>query len=171
MQSPSLRRSLKKALFPSPQVRKLPPSSRVVVLGVGSDLRSDDAAGIRVAERVALMSLPGVRAVIGGTAPENATGEIRRIDPTHVLIVDAADLREVPGAVRLIEAEEVGGISFCTHTLPLSVLSTYLTKETACRVFILGIQPKSLAFGGGLSGEVEAAVEEALRALKDVLGT
>ncbi len=170
MQSPSLSQSLKKALRPSPQA-KPPASSRVVVLGVGSDLRSDDAAGIRVAERLALVSLPAVHAVIGGTAPENATGEIRRIAPTHVVIVDAADLREAPGVVRLIEAKEVGGVSFSTHTLPLSVLSTYLTQEIGCRVVTIGIQPKSLRFGGALSGEVEAAVEEIVVALKDVLGS
>jgi hydrogenase 3 maturation protease len=97
------------------------------------------------------------------------TGEIRRLEPTHVLFVDAADLGAEPGTVRLVESTEIEGMTSSTHTLPLSVIADYLKKETACRVLFLGLQPKSLAFGGAISEEVAAAVDETVAAIVDTL--
>ncbi|MCX6095358.1 MAG: hydrogenase maturation peptidase HycI [Candidatus Bipolaricaulota bacterium] len=170
MPSASLLEDLTRALQPGrPAAKGTASAGTVVVLGVGSDLRADDAAGIRVAERLARLSLSGVRAVIGGTAPENATAEIRRLAPSHLLIVDAAEMGEDPGSVRLIDPEEVGGASFSTHSLPMSVLAGYLRGELGCRVTLLGIEPKSLAFGGAVSPEVEAAIGETVAALEEAL--
>jgi hydrogenase 3 maturation protease len=136
---------------------------------VGSDLKSDDAAGLRVAERLARLNLPGVHALVCGTAPENAAGEIRRLGPSDLVIVDSADLGEAPGTARLVPLEKVGGVSFSTHALPIRVLSDYLRAEVGCRVTILGIQPRSLRFGETLSPEVERAVEGVVLALAEVL--
>jgi hydrogenase 3 maturation protease len=141
-----------------------------VLLGVGSELRGDDAAGVRIAERMAARSLPGVWAITGGTAPENLTGEIRQISPSHLIIVDTADMGDAPGTIRIIEPERIGGISFGTHSLPLSVLAGYLSRETGCAVTVMGIQPRSLEFDAGLSPEVARAVDEVVEALAVSLG-
>jgi hydrogenase 3 maturation protease len=141
-----------------------------VVVGVGSTLRSDDAAGLHIALALRALALPNVFVLLGDTAPENVTGEVRRARPTHVLFVDAADLGESPGSVRLLDAAEVGGMSSSTHTLPLGVIADYLTRELGCRVLFLGLQPKSVAFGEGLSHEVSSAVAETTRALACALG-
>jgi hydrogenase 3 maturation protease len=141
-----------------------------VVVGVGSRLRSDDALGLEIAERIAAVSLPDVLVVLGDTAPENVTGEIRRFSPTHVLFVDAADLGEAPGTARVFAPSEIEGMTSSTHTLPLHVIADYLTRETGCRVFFLGVQPKSVAFGGPISGELDRAIEEVVAALHAVLG-
>ena len=137
---------------------------RVVLLGIGSELRSDDAAGIHVARRVEALSLPGVTALAGGSAPENLTGEIRRLSPSLLIIVDAADMTLPAGSVRLLDPGEIGGMSFSTHTLPLTVLASYLQTETGCSLLILGIQPKSLEFDGAMSAEAAQAVEETVQA-------
>ncbi len=138
-------------------------------MGVGSSLRSDDAAGIHVAERLRSLGLPGVDVLIGETAPENVTGEIRRLCPSDVLFVDAADLGERPGAVRLFASDEVIGVSSSTHTLPMHVIADYLRQELGCRIHFLGLQPKSLAFGDAISGEVATAIEETVAALVEAL--
>ena len=138
-------------------------------MGVGSRLRSDDALGIRIAEGLAPFSLPDVLIVLGETAPENVTGEIRRFAPTHVLFVDAADLGESPGSARLFDTQESEGMTSSTHTLPLHVIADYLAKETGCRVLFLGVQPKSVAFGGGISAEIDAAARDIVAILKDLL--
>jgi hydrogenase 3 maturation protease len=149
--------------------RTLPPSRQeagtVVVLGVGSELRADDAAGLRVAERVSRMALPGVHGLAGGSAPENFTGEIRRLAPARLLIVDAADMGDPPGSVRLIEPVEVEGISFSTHTFPLNVFAEYIARETGCDLAFIGIQPLSLEFDGALSPVVARAIEETAEAI------
>jgi hydrogenase 3 maturation protease len=142
----------------------------VVVLGIGSSLRGDDAAGLAVAEALGRRRLPGVHALSGGTAPENLTGEIRQLAPARVILVDAADFGGAPGALRQIAPQEAeAGLG--THSLPLAVLAGYLAAEIGCRVFLLGIQPRSLAFGEGLSPEVRDGVAAVVRRLASALAS
>ncbi len=108
-------------------------------------------------------------ALLGDTAPENVTGEIRRLAPTHVLFVDAADLGEEPGSVRVFESADIAGMTSSTHTLPLHVIADYLTREVGCRVLFLGLQPKSLVFGETISNEVATAIEDTVAAIAEAL--
>lgn len=131
----------------------------LAVVGIGSDLRGDDIAGLLVLRhlRAAITrsrsktihsdASERVRLFDGGTAPENLTGEIVRFQPSHILLVDAADLGQKPGAVKLLEPETIGGVSFSTHVLPLSILADYLKRALPCRIVILGIQPGATGFG------------------------
>ena len=160
MLNPLLAPALTKALSLRPEG-----AQGAVLLGIGSELRSDDAAGIRVAERVEALGLPGLISIAGGPAPENLTGEIRRLSPSLLIIVDAADMGLPPGTVRLLDPGQIGGVSFSTHTLPITVLVDYLQKETGCAILVLGIQPRSLEFDGPLSPEIATAVEEAVQAI------
>jgi hydrogenase 3 maturation protease len=169
MPTPGLRHALKKALEPpdggAPGARR----GHVVVLGVGSELRSDDAAGVRVAAALGRHRLRGVTAMDGGSAPENCTAELRQLSPSHLVIVDCAQMGEAPGTVRLIEAADIAGVSFGTHALPLTVLADYVTREIGCRVTVIGIQPATIEFGESISPAVAAAVGEVSLALRDCL--
>lgn len=136
-------------------------AKRVAVLGVGSELRGDDAAGICIARKLDARCKPAqahVKVFIGDTAPENLTGEIKRFKPTHIVIVDTARLDMPAGRARLIDPDEVGGASFCTHSLPLKTLSDYLRQSLGCTIAIIGIQPKALEFGSGVSKEMKGAI-------------
>lgn len=163
MQRPHLLPALKRALG-----AETPSGARtVVVLGVGSEMRSDDAAGLRVAAAVSAAALPGVHALEAGPAPENCTAEIRRLHPSHLIIVDCAHMGEVPGTLKVFKPSEIAGVSFGTHGLPLSVLADYLKTEAGCSVAILGIQPSNVEFGEVVSPRVAAAVEETVRLLRE----
>ncbi len=168
MESRDLAHALEKALRASrPEADSGEAGNRtVVVLGVGSELRADDAAGVLAASRLTGQTVPGLHAVAAGTAPENHTGEIRRIGPWAVVIVDAADMGKPPGTVRVIPIEDIGGVSFSTHTLPLHIVADYLRRETGCAVAILGIQPASLVFDDPVSPEVERGVSLAVEAIR-----
>lgn len=141
-------------------------AKKIAVLGVGSELRSDDAAGMLVAKN---LSAKNIDVFLGGTAPENFTGAIKRIKPTHVIIIDCADMKKEPGAVLLIEPAQVSGVSFSTHTLPLNILADYLIKDINCEVIIIGIQPKSIEFKEGVSKEVAKAIKDLTTILTDVI--
>ncbi len=161
--------SLKKTLK-----SKLKEAKRVAILGVGSDLRGDDAAGILVAGRFAgqgskVKQRLKYRIFIGATAPENLSGQIKRFNPTHLVIIDAADLGKPAGQVRLIERQELDGISFCTHRLPLKVMVDYLVQSINCAAIIIGIQPKTISFGSRPSKAVEKAVAKVYSMIKEVL--
>jgi hydrogenase maturation protease HycI len=144
-------------------------SRTVVVLGVGSEMRSDDAAGLRVAAAVERAALPGVHVLDAGPAPENCTAEVRRLHPSHLIIVDCAHMGEEPGTLAVFPPSEIAGVSFGTHGLPLSVLAGYLLKEVGCAVAVLGIQPSNVEFGEVISPQVEAAVAEAAELLCEFL--
>jgi hydrogenase 3 maturation protease len=101
----------------------------------------------------------------GCAAPENLTGEIVRFKPTHLVLVDAADLGREPGAVAIIAPERITGTSFSTHTLPLRIIIDYITQATGARAVVVGIQPEHTAFCAEPSARVLAAVDQLVDAL------
>jgi hydrogenase 3 maturation protease len=101
----------------------------------------------------------------GGSAPENVTGVIARFKPTHLVVVDAAHLGLKPGAVRVVAAEEIGGVSFSTHTLPMPIIIDYLAKGTGCRSVVIGIEPEQKNVCAPVSARVLAAVDDVVAAL------
>jgi hydrogenase 3 maturation protease len=145
------------------------------VLGVGSDLRGDDAAGLILCRRLEerFSSQPDAtpsgrfRVFMGETAPENLTGEIRRFGPSHLIIIDSADFSRDPGTVVVADPVEITGISFSTHRLPLFVLTDYIEREMPCRILIIGIQPGTL----GLFHAVSEPVARSLDTLSESLIT
>lgn len=130
--------------------QKLKNADKVAVLGIGSELRGDDVAGVLAAQQIEKIckrktTRPQVRVFIGATAPENLIGEIRKFQPTHLIIIDSADIGVRPGKIAVINQEDLGGVSFCTHSLPLKVMTDYLLQSLNCRIIIIGIQPGNLA--------------------------
>jgi len=146
---------------------RLAGAKRLVLLGVGSELRSDDAAGL-IAARAVRSALPRRKDLLvleGGSAPENFTGEILRFEASHLVVVDCADLGLEPGSIRLIPSEEIKGLSSSTHSLPLSIILAYLDRCHACETIVIGIQPSGLEFDGKPSKEARRAAAQVARLL------
>lgn len=137
-------------------------SSRIAILGIGNEMRGDDAAGILVVRALNLRvaNFEGLRIIEGGHTPENATADLRKFSPDLVLLIDAADMGKEAGSIALIPMEQIDGMSANTHSLPLSMLARYLTLELDCEVALLGIQPKSIEMGEPVSREVNQAVSD-----------
>jgi hydrogenase 3 maturation protease len=135
---------------------------RTCLIGVGSDLRGDDSAGLVVArtllEDASVNKISDILILEGGPAPENHTGKIRAFQPDLVLIIDAAHLDATPGTIQWIPLDSIDGMSASSHSLPLSVLAHFLKLELSCDIAILGIQPEQNEIGGELSPCVHAAV-------------
>jgi len=146
-------------------------AERVAVLAVGSELMGDDAVGLLVGGKIAELGSARVGVFLGATAPENCTGPIRRYAPTHLVLVDAADLGTEPGTVELLDPGRLGGVAFTTHSLPLTVVVDYLTKSLPeCRVVVVGIQPESLRFGDQPTARVADAAEHVVEAIARAVG-
>jgi hydrogenase 3 maturation protease len=144
---------------------------RIAVVGVGQELLGDDAAGLAVCRR--LQELAGDRwtamIIPAGPAPENCTAQLRRFAPDWVVLVDAARMEAAPGTVRWIPWEAAEAMGGSTHTLPLRLLSEYLSSSLGCRVSLLGIQPAETTLGAPLSPSVEEAVESVAQGLAALL--
>jgi hydrogenase 3 maturation protease len=151
---------------------RLQTAREVALLAVGSEFRGDDAVALRVADLLeADPEIPErLHVFIGASAPENCTGPIRRVNPSHLLVIDAAELGAAPGSVSILDAVQLTGVSFCTHALPLNVIVDYLLSSCPdCDVIVLGVQPAQLGFGRALSPPVEGAAREIATLLRSVM--
>jgi len=134
-------------------------------MGIGAVDKADDGAGLIVAKKVEAglkkrRTKQKVQILLGCTAPENFTGVINKFKPNHLILVDCADISETPGTISFIEPENVGGISFSTHMLPLKIMVDYIQQSIKCKVIILGIQPKDIAYGAKMTPEIKKAAGE-----------
>jgi len=135
-------------------------AERIAVLGIGSDMRADDASGMIAARELksALSKrkrrLP-IKIFFGHSAPENLTGEIRKFKPSHLIMIDTIDAGKRAGSVYIFKPEEVApGVSFSTHKMPAKILVDYLVNSCGCSTTIIGIQPKTVDFGKAVSKNV-----------------
>jgi hydrogenase 3 maturation protease len=142
--------------------QKLQTADKTAILGIGSYLLGDDAAGIVACEEIKkhIGESSKLKVMIGATAPENLTGEIINFKPSHLIIIDSANLNLAPGEIKIINPLEIEGSSFSTHSLPLKVMIDYLRKFFECEFIFVGIQPKNIDMGNKLSKEVNQAIRK-----------
>lgn len=146
-------------------------ATRIAVLGIGSEIRGDDRAGLLVVRLLQRRygNTEHLRAYYGSTAPENLVGEIKRFRPSHLLLVDAADTGKPPGTIEIIPAQSVSGISASTHAFPVNVLADYMCQSIGCEVVLVGIQPQSLEFNEALTQDVVRAAREFVRLMEEIV--
>lgn len=164
MLQPSWQEALQNAL------RDNPPG-RLAILGVGNELNGDDGAGVKAARalRSFFAGNPHTILIEAGLAPENFTGPLRRFQPGLVLIIDAGQMDEPPGTVAWVKWQDTDGLSASSHSLPPSVLATYLIEELHCQVALLVIQVEGIEMGRPISPPVKKAVAQITRTIKEVL--
>ena len=128
------------------------PDARIVFVGIGSELRGDDAVGVVIVNRLMELARSADCSrflfLNGGTAPENILGGIRDFQPEIIIFIDAAILENEPGTVQLIDTRQVkiSGVSFCTHSLPLTIIADYIRQTVPCEIFVIGIEPVDMGF-------------------------
>lgn len=136
---------------------------KIVLLGVGNRIRGDDAAGPELIE-ILKKKLPDTRNEIflfdGEEVPEDYVVPIANLKPNLVIIVDVVDFGSRPGTIKLFPIRQIPQGSFSTHRLSLRFLGSYLEKETQAKIYLLGIQPKSIKLGEKLSLEVKKALSD-----------
>jgi hydrogenase 3 maturation protease len=142
---------------------------RVVLVGVGNPMRGDDGVGVKIIERLQEMDLTGVMLLNTETVPEAFTGKVESYEPTHVLLLDAANFGGLPGETRLIDSKHIGGHAISTHSLPLNIFISYIEKSLGITVLLLGIQPKNITFGEEMTPELAEASIRIAETLRRVL--
>jgi len=142
---------------------------RVVLVGIGSPIRGDDAVGLKIIELLEGRKLTDVLLLSTEIVPESYTGKIREFEPTHVLMIDAAHFNGEPGEGRMIPTQQIGGVTLSTHSLPLTIFADYLRKTLCSNVALLGVQYKNNGFGMGLTAEVGKGAKKIAKVLYEVL--
>jgi len=116
-------------------------AKKTVIMAVGDELDPRDCLGHLAGRRISAMNLKGVEVLLTSQMPENFTSVVRRMKPSHVVIIDAAEMGRSPGEVAIIDAGRISATRVSTHAMPLSVLMGYLEKELKVKVALVGIQP------------------------------
>jgi hydrogenase maturation protease len=147
-------------------------AGRTVVAGVGNVFLGDDGFGVAVAQRLARQTLPAeVRVLDVGIRGVHLAYELLDGFETMVL-VDTASRGDPPGTVSLVEPDlaPVDG-SIDGHGFDPTTLLGMLDRLGAPigRVLVVTCEPETVEEGIGLSPPVEAAVDEAVSLVLDVV--
>lgn len=144
---------------------------KLVILGIGNDIRGDDGLGQYIVNKLdKKINNDNIEIINAKTVPENFTGKIRSIDPSHVLIVDAVIMDEKPGTIRLVKKEEVSSVSISTHSMSLSYLVKYLELKKSYNILFIGIQPENMNLGEiSLTKSCKASSDEVISILEKIL--
>jgi hydrogenase maturation protease len=135
---------------------------RVVVLGIGNLLCSDDGAGV-----VAVRKLrsdprlrPQVELIDGGTLGLELMHVVA--GATHLLVLDAADAGRSPGTVFCLDSGVLSTVAGggSVHQLGVADLisALRLLDEAPEYLAIIAVQPANVRVGTALSPEVKAAM-------------
>ncbi|MDD2741726.1 MAG: HyaD/HybD family hydrogenase maturation endopeptidase [Rhodocyclaceae bacterium] len=140
---------------------------RIVVLGIGNILLSDEGVGVRVVEKLEAEYIvpPEVEIIDGGTCGMEMLDQLEDLD--GLIVVDCVRHGQPPATPILLRGDQVP-VFFKTklspHQISLSdVLASLELTDTAPKTtVIIGIQPASMSLGMELTPEVAARVPELL---------
>jgi len=143
-------------------------ADRVLVLGIGNTLLSDEGAGVHAIRQLqaAAGNRPGIDYIDGGTLSFALAGPIE--DSDAVVVIDAADLGAEAGAVRVFEGEAMDdflGAARKRSVHEVGLLDLMAVAALAGRLpgrrALIGIQPQELGWGDAPSPLVADGISRA----------
>jgi hydrogenase maturation protease len=150
------------------------------VLGIGNTLMSDDGVGIHVIHHLQgqqagrLLPEADIEILDGGTLGFLLVDRLSEAD--GMVVVDAANLGEAAGTVRVMDDAEVDRFlndnpSLSVHEVGLVDLLQMMTLsgQAPRRRALVGIQPETIGWGTEMSPAVAAGIPEAAQAVTRLL--
>lgn len=149
---------------------------RVVVLGIGNILMSDEGIGVHAVEALQQRyRLPdNVEVVDGGTTGMELLPDLQGAQ--HLIVVDAVRVGVPPATVVRMEGDEVPAFfktKISPHQVGLSDVLAALRFSGGApdHVVLIGVQPVSLEMAMELSPQVAARMDEVLALVTAELAT
>jgi len=144
----------------------------VHLVGVGNQLRSDDAAGLEVVSslrsKLGPAPAPGLKIHRCTPSPERLLAKLSE-KPGKIVVFDAVEASKEPGAVIFCGIADTTYGFFATHNVPLKLIPGLAAREQD--IYLVGIQPESLEVGEGLTERVRGSVEKVVAAVTDGVGS
>ncbi|WP_201455716.1 HyaD/HybD family hydrogenase maturation endopeptidase [Tropicimonas marinistellae] len=149
--------------------------ARILILGIGNSIMSDEAAGVRAVEM--FETLYGEEAEItcidGGTLSFTLAEPIGAAD--QLVVFDAAQFHSGAGTVRRLEGDEMDAFvrsgKLSVHEVGLADLfdMNRLSGDLPERRALIGIEPATLGWGTELSSKVAVAIPQAVALARETL--
>ncbi len=144
------------------------PRRPVHLMGVGNELRTDDAAGLEVVSslrsKLGGVPAPGVKIHPSSPTPERLLAKLAS-GKGRIVVFDAVEAAASPGDVIFRPMDDTKYGFFGTHNIPLKLVPGL--EGRLGDVFLVGIQPGSLEVGQGLSGKVRESVREIVKVVAE----
>jgi len=161
-----------------------------LIVGAGNPYRGDDGVGIAIIRKLQEMQRASkkndgdVVPIISSINHQNFVTELSRLDlldigtdglslldllPNYhqVIIIDAVNMGATSGTVRLFTPQEakinITNDALSTHGFGLAEmlhLAEQLSLTSQTDIKIIGVQPKSVAFGAELSHEIQQVIPQ-----------
>ena len=142
--------------------------SRIALIGLGNILLRDEGVGVHAVEALKKnFDFPEeVRLIDGGTLGLDLLPLIEGAE--KILFVDAMDLKKDPGAIAVIEDQEIPSLlepKLSLHHVGLSDLlfASRFMGNLPAKIVLVGMQPETMEIGLDLSPAVLQCFEELLR--------
>lgn len=145
---------------------------KLIILGVGNELKCDDGVGPYIINKLKDENIEDKKKLLfidAKTVPENFTGKIRKEKPTHLIIVDACLMDEEPGTMKIVNKYDFASIGISTHSMSLSFFVRYLERDTEFRIIFVGIEPESMDYADNPTAKVAKAADEFVNILKEII--
>lgn len=150
-------------------------ADKILVLGVGNVLLSDEGAGVRAVEQLKQQYVfpPQVELIDGGTMGLDLLGYLD--DTSHLFIIDAILSNKPPGSVvieRLLDPPAYFRQKISPHQIGLSELLAVAAMQDCLppSITLFGIVPLDLSTGMEMSPAANAAVGQVILAVVKELG-
>lgn len=144
---------------------------KIVILGIGNILLSDEGIGVHVANELMNIDLPPeVTVVEGGTDGFRLIDIITEAD--RLIVIDAVKGGAIPGSIYRFDIDEVkdcpSGFKTSIHQIGiLEVINLSSLIGKTPRTTVIGVEPKSLEMGMELSPEVKAKIPRIVEFVKE----
>ena len=103
----------------------------------------------------------------GGSVPENFTGLIKKLDPSHIMLIDASLMKRQAGEINIVNKDNIVDISISTHSMSLAYLIKYLQLEKEYKILFIGIEPEIMDLSFELSDNVKESSDMLIKLLFD----
>jgi hydrogenase maturation protease len=144
---------------------------RILILGVGNLLLSDEGVGVHIARTLMEMDFPPqVRVVEGGTDGFGLMHIL--LEAERLILVDAIRGGGPPGSIYRFEIEDCPPFpdTYKTSVHQISILEVINLSGligSAPRTTIIGVEPKCLEMGMDLSPEIEAKIPRVIQLVRE----
>jgi len=129
---------------------------RILLVGIGNALKSDDGIGIYICRNI--IQKDNISTLIVESGIEKFVGKINTIAPEILILVDCTDFQKEPGSWDLISLDQVTDFTMNTHTISIRRISEFFKMEK----YLLGIQPMNVKFGEEFSPVIQRTSDKVI---------
>ncbi len=133
---------------------------KIVFVGLGNELRGDDAAGLLFLERLKVKpEFCKSNFIKAGTNPENHLQKILDSGAEVVIFIDAARSGAKPGTIGWIDPGKIDSVNISTHAFSIKMVEEFLDKYHPFKFMYLGIEPLTTKLGENVSSEILESID------------